>query len=76
MTECDEPTLVYEDNLAFIIMSTTVTMDQVRRKLSRHSDIRHHYVRELSTWIGQADSIALAGKGCETLTKSWRVTSP
>lgn len=36
-------TLVYDDNLACIAMSTNA----VRRKYSRHIDIRQHYVREL-----------------------------
>ncbi len=38
-----QPTLVYEDNLTCIAMS----VNPVRRKYSRHIDIRHHYVREL-----------------------------
>ena len=38
-----QPTLVYEDNLACIAMS----VNPVRRKYSRHIDIRRHYVREL-----------------------------
>ena len=37
------PTLVYDDNLACIAMSTNA----VWRKYSRHIDIRQHYVREL-----------------------------
>ena len=38
-----QPTLVYEDNLACIAMS----INPVRRKYSRHIDIREHYLREL-----------------------------
>jgi hypothetical protein len=38
-----QPTLVYEDNLACIAMS----INPVRRKYSRHIDIRKHYLREL-----------------------------
>jgi hypothetical protein len=38
-----QPTLVYEDNLACITMS----INPVRRKYSRHIDIRKHYLREL-----------------------------
>ena len=37
------PTLVYEDNLACIAMSGNA----VRRKYSRHIDIRRYFVREL-----------------------------
>ena len=36
-------TLLYEDNLACVAMSE----NQVRRKFSRHIDIRKYYVREL-----------------------------
>ena len=39
----NQPTLVYEDNLACIAMS----VNPVRRKHSRHIDIRRHYIREL-----------------------------
>ncbi len=38
-----QPTLVYDDNLACIAMS----VNPVRRKYSRHIDIRRHYIREL-----------------------------
>jgi hypothetical protein len=38
-----QPTLVYEDNLACVVMS----VKPVRRKYSRHIDIRRHYIREL-----------------------------
>ena len=38
-----QPTLIYEDNLACIAMS----VNPVRRKHSRHIDIRRHYIREL-----------------------------
>ena len=38
-----QPTLVYENNLACIAMS----INPVRRKYSRHIDIRKHYLREL-----------------------------
>jgi hypothetical protein len=38
-----QPTLIYEDNLACITMS----VNPVRRKYSRHIDIRRHYIREL-----------------------------
>ncbi len=37
------PTNIYEDNLVCIVMST----NSVRRKSSRHSDIRVHFCREL-----------------------------
>jgi hypothetical protein len=37
-------TNLYEDDLAAVAMST----NQVRRKYSRHIDIRLHYVRELA----------------------------
>ena len=37
------PTDIYEDNLTFIVMST----NPVRRKSSRHIDIRVHFCREL-----------------------------
>jgi len=37
-------TKLYEDNLAAVVMST----NPVRRKHSRHIDIRRHYVRELA----------------------------
>jgi hypothetical protein len=39
----NQPTLVYEDNLACIVMS----VNPVLRKHSRHIDIRRHYIREL-----------------------------
>jgi hypothetical protein len=39
------PTDIYEDNLACIAMST----NPVRRKSSRHIDIRVHFCRELYT---------------------------
>jgi hypothetical protein len=39
----NQPTLVYEDNLACIAIS----INPVLRKHSRHIDIRHHYIREL-----------------------------
>jgi hypothetical protein len=39
----NQPTLVYEDNLTCIVVS----INPVFRKLSRHIDIRHHYIREL-----------------------------
>jgi hypothetical protein len=39
------PTNIYEDNLACIAMST----NPVRRKSSRHIDIRVHFCRELYT---------------------------
>jgi hypothetical protein len=39
----NQPTLVYEDNLAYIDMS----VNPVCLKHSRHIDIRHHYIREL-----------------------------
>ena len=38
------PTDLYEDNLAAVAMS----INPVRRKYSRHIDIRRHYVRELA----------------------------
>ena len=38
------PTNPHEDNLASVVMST----NPVRRKYSRHIDIRRHYVRELA----------------------------
>ena len=38
-----EATLLYEDNLACVAMSA----NPVRRKFSRHIDIRKYYVREL-----------------------------
>jgi hypothetical protein len=38
-----QPTLIYEDNLACIAMS----VNPVRRKHSRHIDIRRHYIHEL-----------------------------
>jgi len=38
-----EASLLYEDNLACVAMST----NPVRRKFSRHIDIRKYYVREL-----------------------------
>ena len=38
------PTNLYEDNLAAVAMS----INPVRRKYSRHIDIRRHYVRELA----------------------------
>jgi hypothetical protein len=38
-----QPMLIYEDNLACIVMS----VNPVRRKYSRHIDIRRHYIREL-----------------------------
>jgi hypothetical protein len=39
----NQPTLVYEDNLACIAMS----VNPVCRKHSRHIDIRHQYIREM-----------------------------
>ena len=38
------PTDLFEDNLADVVMS----INPVRRKYSRHIDIRRHYVRELA----------------------------
>ena len=38
------PTNLYEDNLAVVSMS----INPIRRKYSRHIDIRRHYVRELA----------------------------
>ena len=38
------PTQVYEDNLACVVMSE----NPVRRKYSRHIDIRRYFVRDLA----------------------------
>ena len=47
LTDCEfsqtKATLLYEDNLASVVMSE----NPVRRKSSRHIDIRKYYVREL-----------------------------
>jgi len=61
------PTWVYDDNLACIGMSTNA----VRRKYSRHIDIRQHYVRELSV-CGVVKLIPLRTQAmlADALTKS------
>jgi hypothetical protein len=49
-----QPTCIYEDNLACIAMSE----NPVRRKYSRHIDIRRYFVRELDL-IGVLRLVAL-----------------
>ncbi len=58
------PTHIYEDNLACVAMSE----NPVRRKFSRHIDIRHYFVRDIVCGRRRHQTCAYAypshGGGC------------